>query len=54
MTLPHRSPLDFRLFAHSGTDQNGMPYYEVVVGVEGKPTARTRRPSPKLPKSIAL
>jgi hypothetical protein len=44
----------FRLFAHSGTEQNGMPYYEVVVGVEGKPNARTRQPSAKLPKCIAL
>jgi hypothetical protein len=41
-----------RLFAHSGTDANGMPFYEVVTGVEGKPTAITRRRSPKLPRVI--
>ncbi len=44
----------FRLFAHSGTRENGMPYYEVVVGTEGRPKARSRRPAPKLPKSISL
>jgi hypothetical protein len=43
-----------RLFAHSGTDASGMPFYEVVTGIEGKPTAITRRPSPKLPRVISL
>lgn len=44
----------FRLFAHSGTAENGMPYYEVVVGAEGKPKAGSRRSSPKLPRVIIL
>lgn len=42
------------LFSHSGTDQNGMPFYEVVVGAEGRPKSITRRLSPKLPKLILL
>jgi hypothetical protein len=44
----------FRLFAHSGTKENGMPYYEVVVGTEGRPKVNSRRRSPKLPRSISL
>jgi hypothetical protein len=43
-----------RLFAHSGTEQNGMPIYEVVVGAEGRPKIVTRRRSPKLPRQITL
>ena len=43
-----------RLFAHSGTNEHGMPFYEVVTGVEGKPTAITRRRSPRLPRTISL
>jgi hypothetical protein len=43
-----------RLFAHSGTEGHGMPFYEVVTGVEGKPVAMPRRPSPKLPRVISL
>jgi hypothetical protein len=43
-----------RLFAHSGTEGHGMPFYEVVTGVEGKPAAITRRLSPKLPRVISL
>jgi len=34
-----------RLFAHSGTDTNGMPFYEVVTGVEGK---QSRAPAVRL------
>ena len=43
-----------RLFAHSGTELNGMPYYEVVVGAEGQPRTATVRRSPTLPKTIRL
>lgn len=43
-----------RLFAHSGTHDHGMPFYEVVVGAEGKPNASSRRPSPNLPRVISL
>ena len=42
-----------RLFAHSGTDTNGMPYYEVVIGAPG-PGNTHRRTMPKLPKIICL
>lgn len=42
-----------RLFAHSGTQDNGMPFYEVVVGAEGH-TRWLPRPMPNTPKVIAL
>jgi hypothetical protein len=42
-----------RLFAQSGTPANGMPFYEVVVGSEGRSLLRPR-PTPNLPKVIAL
>ena len=42
-----------RLFAHSGTPGNGMPFYEVVVGSEGS-TRRVPRPVLALPKVISL
>lgn len=48
------STLRFRLFAHSGTEANGMPVYEVVVGIRGKPLIPGRRASPKLPRVIEL
>lgn len=43
-----------RLFAHSGTAESGMPYYEVVVGALGRPNAPSRRPWPKLPRVLHL
>ncbi len=42
-----------RLFAQSGTAANGMPFYEVVVGAEGRSTFPPR-PPPSLPRVIAL
>lgn len=48
------STVRFRLFAHSGTERNGMPIYEVVVGVTSKPFINCRRPMPKLPRVIHL
>ena len=42
-----------RLFAHSGSPGNGMPFYEVVVGSEGS-TRRVPRPVLALPKVISL
>lgn len=42
-----------RLFAQSGTAANGMPFYEVVVGAEGR-SIFPPRPTPILPKVIAL
>lgn len=42
-----------RLFAQSGTPANGMPFYEVVVGAEGRSTLRPRPPL-ALPKVIPL
>lgn len=42
-----------RLFAHSGTPKNGMPFYEVVVGSEGR-SKWLPRPIPTLPKVVAL
>jgi hypothetical protein len=42
-----------RLFAHSGTPDNGMPVYEVIVGSEGR-TKWVPRPMPSLPKLISL
>jgi hypothetical protein len=43
-----------RLFAHSGTPDNGMPIYQVVVGALGNPGSITRRRSLKLPRVICL
>jgi hypothetical protein len=42
-----------RLFAQSGTPANGMPFYEVVVGAEGRGTV-TPRLMRSLPRVIAL
>lgn len=42
-----------RLFAHSGTHDHGMPFYEVIVGSEGRTNWRPR-PTPALPNVIAL
>ncbi|WP_162275198.1 HNH endonuclease [Labrys sp. WJW] len=46
--------LRIRLFAHSGTPENGMPTYEVVIGAEGPCRVRSLRPSPKLARTILL
>jgi hypothetical protein len=46
--------VQLRLFAHSGTAENGMPYYEVVVGAEGKRKIVQKSPAQKLPKIIHL
>jgi hypothetical protein len=43
-----------RLFAHAGTATNGMPYYQVVVGAEGRPTVISRRPSCVTPRVVTL
>jgi hypothetical protein len=49
----HLITMRIRLFAHSGTEDNGMPFYEVIVGAKGKTHWRSR-PLPQLPKVIAL
>jgi hypothetical protein len=43
-----------RLFAHAGTENEGMPIYQVVVGAEGRPITTSRRPLPVLPRTIQL
>jgi hypothetical protein len=42
-----------RLFANTGTQDYGMPHYEVVVGSEGRTNWRPR-PNLALPRTIAL
>jgi hypothetical protein len=63
MHLIHRTELRYRrlrlitvrirLFAHSGTLDRGMPFYEVIVGSEGRTNWRPRR-TPYLPRVITL
>ena len=43
-----------RLFAHSGTAEFGMPFYNVVVGQRFAPKALSRRGALILPRSISL
>jgi hypothetical protein len=46
--------VQLRLFANSGTEKSGMPIYEVIVGIEGRPGASSRRPAVRPPKVIRL
>ncbi|HEX4407366.1 MAG TPA: HNH endonuclease [Xanthobacteraceae bacterium] len=43
-----------RLFADSGTQEHGMPFYTVIVGAEGSGKITARQPLPLLPRTIAL
>lgn len=43
-----------RLFADSGADDNGMPYYTVIYGSEGRHHVISRPRSPELAKQILL
>lgn len=49
----HFLTMRLRLFAFGGTEEQGMPYYEIVVGAPGPGNAR-RKSAPKLPKKILL
>lgn len=43
-----------RLFSDSGTKENGMPFYHVIYGAEGRRKVIPQTPLPKLPRSISL
>jgi hypothetical protein len=49
----HFMTVRLRLFAFGGMEEQGMPYYEIVVGAPGPGNAR-RKSAPKLPKKILL
>jgi hypothetical protein len=48
------SVISVQLFSHSGTDQNAMPVYHVVVGIPRKPKSRSRLCVIKTEKVICL
>jgi len=41
-----------RLFGDSGTKTRGMPFYTVIYGAEGRHKVISKRPSPRLPRSM--
>ncbi len=56
ITYPHTNYLTatIRLFADSGAQNRGMPFYTVIYGAEGKHKVVSKSRPPKLPRKVLL